>query len=138
MTTYGDTCRWLPISLGVLYLNYILCKNNFTYWYISLNASKVPCICLKLITYNTKQQNIHQVYIYTHHKISSFNLTLNLLNFLNGIIQLPFLGICFIIFLGVSSWVLQPLVQSLSDCMVVQAGLALYWWQRPITSVPAG
>ena len=61
-----------------------------------------------------------------------FLTSLNLLNFLNGIIHLPFLELSIII-VGISRWKLKvgkPTVESLvwSDCAYVQARLALYWW----------
>ena len=62
-------------------------------------------------------------------------LILNPLNFLNGIIHLPLLELSIIIF-GIHDENLKLVSQqyrALPDCMDVQAGLALYWWQRLIT-----
>ena len=56
-------------------------------------------------------------------------------NFLNVINHLQFLALSIII-LGISWWKLevgQPKYRAWSDCTEVQAGLALYWWQRLIT-----
>ena len=63
-------------------------------------------------------------------------LTLNLLNFLNEIIHLPFCLNCLLSFLGISRWKLevgQPSIYwAWSDCMDVLTGLALHWRQRLI------
>jgi hypothetical protein len=56
-------------------------------------------------------------------------LTLNMLNILNELVQLPFLGL-FIINFEYLKFVSQQ-YRAWSDCTDVQAGLALYWWPRP-------
>ena len=64
-------------------------------------------------------------------------LTLTMLNFLNEIIFLKFLALSIIIFGDIkmkTCHVGQPTVlRAWSDCTDVQAGQALYWWQRLIT-----
>ena len=64
-------------------------------------------------------------------------VTLNLLNFLNGIIHLPFLALFNIFFrdikMRIQKLIRQQYNRAWSDCTDVQAGLALqYWWQRLI------
>ena len=63
-------------------------------------------------------------------------LTLNLMNFLNGIIHLPFLELSVIIIWDIKNrtWkMVSQQYRAWSNCTDVQAGLALYWWQRLIT-----
>ena len=62
-------------------------------------------------------------------------LTLNLPNFLNGIIIFHFWN-CPLSFMGYQDENLKLVSQQYrawSDCTDVQAGLAQYWWQRLIT-----
>ena len=65
-------------------------------------------------------------------------LTLNLLIVLNGIINLPFLEMSIIIYGGYQGeniYLASHKYGTWSDCTDVQAGLALYLWQRLITFV---
>ena len=60
-------------------------------------------------------------------------LTLNLLNYINRIIYLPFLELSIIIFYGNQDESLKLVSQQYrawSECTEVLAGLVLYWWQR--------
>ena len=66
---------------------------------------------------------------------SLFMLTLFLMNFLNGVIHVPYLELSIIILrdIKVRTWKLvSQQYRAWSDCMDLQAGLALYW-QRLIT-----
>ena len=59
---------------------------------------------------------------------------LNLPNFLNGIIHHPFLELYIIIFRGIKlriwRWSDNSIIEPGQTATDVQAGLALYWWQR--------
>ena len=70
---------------------------------------------------------------------TNFVLTLTMPNSLNRIIHIPFLALSNIIFRDIKMKTLKLVklvsqqYRAWSDCMDVQDGLALYWWQRLIT-----
>ena len=60
-------------------------------------------------------------------------LALTMPNFLNGIIHLPFIELSIIIFRDIKMKTSSLQYRAWSDCTNVQAGLALYMWQKLIT-----
>ena len=65
------------------------------------------------------------------------SLTLNLLNFLNGLVYLPFFGTLHFHFQGYLDMNLEldsQQYKAWSDCIDVQSSLALNWWQWLATS----
>ena len=83
----------------------------------------------------TKLISSEHIYITSKVLLYFALLTLTMPNFLNGIIRRPFLPLSIIIFEGYQDENLKMVSQQYrawSDCTAVQAGLALYWWQRLI------
>ena len=88
-----------------------------------------------------KERNFYNItfLLWKAQKYTPTVITLNLLNFLNRIIHLSLLemlGVSIIIFrdIRMKLEVDEPtLYRTWSDYTNIQAGLALYWWQRLIT-----
>ena len=102
---------------------HILCFTNSFSLILYMNCLFTFCI-LSLLQSQT---------LYCLEKIHlSCKLTLNLLNFLNGIINIPVLELPIIIFRNIKmrTWKLfSNQYRAWSGCTDVHAGPALYWWQ---------
>ena len=94
-------------------------------WYLQTDVWKIKCT----VDYT-------DWHLYIQSIRSSELLTLNLLNFLNGIIHLQFLALPIIIFRDVKmknwSWSANSNYRPWLDCTDGQVGLALYWSKRLI------
>ena len=128
MNLYQNICQ------KVLLFSYYSCHRNIKgrnlYWIFSLFYN----FLLKLSPFYRKKLRLQNNVFCNIHLLHKLLLTLNLLNFLNGLIHLPFLELSIIIFREIKIAWISSTVRS--DCKGVQAGLVLYCWLTNLSWYP--